>query len=217
MDIANSELISRREYARRKGWVPSYVVDLCQQGRISTWVACPGCDARVNARDAACGCGQQISGAVDFRSARIDPVIADHELAAHKDPTRSGVRDRWAARRGGASPGEPTGKETAPPDGPDGMSYAKAKALREASLAALARLEYEHKSGQLVEVEAVKRNVFAKAREARDALQNARARLAPLLAAENDPARIDQMLAEEFGRVSAALTAAESTETSSQH
>jgi hypothetical protein len=218
MDTSNnSELVSRREYARRKGWVPSHVVTLCQQGRISTWVDCPGCRARVNARDAACICGQPIAGAVDFRTARIDPDIADRELAAHQDPTKAGVRDRWARERGEAQVREPTGKETAPPDSPDGMSYAKAKAQREAFLAGLARLEYEQRSGNLVDIEIVKREVFAKAREARDALQNARARLVPLLAAETDPVRIDEMLAAEFRRLSDEMLRTVHAEHSVQH
>lgn len=198
----NSELVSRREYARRKGWVPSYVVTLCQQGRVSTWVACPGCSARVNARDAACGCGQSIAGAVDFRTARIDPDIADRELAEHRDPTKTGVRERWAEKRGDAPDARPTGKETAPAAAPSGRSFAEAKADREHYMAELARLEYEQKSGALVDIELVKHEVFARAREARDALQNARARLVPLLAAESDPVRIDEMLAAEFRRVS---------------
>ena len=139
---------------------------------------------------------------MDFRKAQIDPAIADAELAASADPTKAGVRERWARERGEPPRREPTGKETAPPEPPGEMSYARAKALREAHLAALARLEYETKSGQLVDVEAVRREVFAKAREARDALQNARARLVPLLAAETDPARIDELLAAEFRRVS---------------
>lgn len=213
---SNSELVSRREYARRKGWVPSHVVTLCQQGRISTWVACPGCGARVNARDAACSCGQPIAGTVDFRTARIDPAIADAELAAHQDPTKIGVRDRWARERGDAPARESTGKETAAPASPDGLSYAQAKAQREAFLAGLARLEYEQKSGSLVDVELVKREVFAKAREARDALQNARARLVPLLAAETDPVRIDEMLAAEFRRVSDEMSRAMHADHSTQ-
>lgn len=90
-------------------------------------------------------------------------------------------------------------------DGPRsgrGAGYAQARAAREVFQAKLAKLEYEQKSGRLVDVEAVRREVFAKAREARDALQNARARLVPLLAAETDAARIDELLAAEFRRVS---------------
>jgi hypothetical protein len=217
MDTNSSELVSRREYARRKGWVPSYVVTLCQQGRVSTWVACPGCGARVNARDAACSCGQPIAGTVDFRTARIDPAIADAELAAHQDPTKNGVRDRWAKERGEAPARESTGKETDAPASQGGLSYAQAKAQREAYLAGLARLEYEQKSGTLVDVEAVKHEVFARAREARDALQNARARLVPLLAAETDPLRIDDLLSKEFGRVSEMLSRHVMAEQSTQH
>lgn len=47
----------------------------------------------------------------------------------------------------------------------------------------------------------VKAEAFTRARQARDALDQGRARLAPLLAAETDPVRCDQILAREFRHV----------------
>lgn len=195
------ELISRSEYARRRGWGPARVTILCKQGRISSWINCPSCSAVVNTRAVTCDCGQAIAGVVDSRAARIDPIIADAEIRARKN-LRIGVREHGKSSAKSAE----GGSLEVPLEVPGDLSYAQEKAAHQFYITRMARLEYEQRLGTLVDVEAVRREVFARAREARDALQNARARLVPLLAAESDPARIDSLLSQEFSRISETLS-----------
>lgn len=64
------------------------------------------------------------------------------------------------------------------------LPIGKAKALKETYLARLRKLEFEEKSGRLVDRDAVEKALFSLAREDRDALVNWPARIAPLIAAE---------------------------------
>jgi hypothetical protein len=66
----------------------------------------------------------------------------------------------------------------------EAMPLAKAKALKETYLARLRRLEFEVKSGRLVDAEAARKAVFDLSRQDRDAWANWPARVAPLIAAE---------------------------------
>jgi hypothetical protein len=64
------------------------------------------------------------------------------------------------------------------------LPISKAKALKETYLARLRKLEFEVKSGSLVEAEAVHRAVFELSRQDRDAWSNWPARVSPLMASE---------------------------------
>jgi hypothetical protein len=64
------------------------------------------------------------------------------------------------------------------------MPFGKAKALKETYLARLRRLEFEVKSGRLVDAEAAKKAVFDLSRQDRDSWANWPSRVAPLIAAE---------------------------------
>jgi hypothetical protein len=64
------------------------------------------------------------------------------------------------------------------------LPLGKAKALKETYLARLRKLEFEEKSGRLVDRDAVEKAIFTLAREDRDALVNWPARAVPLMAAE---------------------------------
>jgi hypothetical protein len=189
------ELISRREYGRRKGWAaPSYVVELCQDGKIPLFAECPACAVICNVRDARCACGQAIAGVVDTKRAKIDPVEADRALAAARHPEKTHVAQRHADARGeGAAAG--AGEELPLDAGdPNVASYAAAKAKREHFAAETARLEYERRIGQLGDLEAMRREMFEIARQVRDSLCNIPDRLAPVLAAEREEARVHHLL-----------------------
>jgi hypothetical protein len=64
------------------------------------------------------------------------------------------------------------------------LPISKAKALKETYLARLRKLEFEVKSGSLVEADVVHRAVFDLARQDRDSWSNWPARVSPLMASE---------------------------------
>lgn len=66
----------------------------------------------------------------------------------------------------------------------EAMPLGKAKALKETYLARLRKLEFEVKSGTLVDAETVKKAVFDLSRQDRDSWTNWPARVSPLIAAE---------------------------------
>ncbi len=73
-------------------------------------------------------------------------------------------------------------------------AFSESRAIKEAYLARLAKLEYEERVGQLVSAEDVKEEAFKLARIVRDALLNIPERLSAELAAETDSHRIHQRL-----------------------
>jgi hypothetical protein len=72
------------------------------------------------------------------------------------------------------------------------LSFSAAQALKENYLARLRQLEFETKSGRLIDAEAACAQVFKLSRAERDALQSWPAQVSPLLAAEFsiDPVRL---------------------------
>ena len=82
--------------------------------------------------------------------------------------------------------------------GTGGINYAESRALREAYQARLAKLEYEERSGKLVNVDHVKVEAFKTHRRIRDALLNIPDRCGPHLAALADPVECHAYLLEEI-------------------
>lgn len=187
------ELVSRREFARRKGWVISSVVEACQAGKISVWVNCPACGSTCNSRAAACTCGQAIAGVVDSSKGKIDPAHAELELARARHPEKAHVTQRWQEQRGGDEqlPLEPA---PTPSVEPTTGSYAAAKASSEHFKALSAEFEFRRKVGEFVPAESSRRAAFQAARWLRDYLNNLSSQLAPQLAAERQPEVCKQML-----------------------
>ena len=205
---AGERYITRREFARRKNWAPSHVVGLCQQGKLSLWVQCPGCGSTCNANAQACdACNHAIAGVVDTKKARIDSQLADAELERAKHPEKAHVAARWADARGDATTATAAPGDELPLDdeprgaGANVASYAQAKADRERYAALQAQLDYERKAGQLGDLEAMRREAFAAARQVRDSLTALPDRLAPVLAAERDVAIVHAALLAEINRV----------------
>ncbi|MGB7422901.1 MAG: HTH domain-containing protein [Comamonas sp.] len=79
-------------------------------------------------------------------------------------------------------------------------SYHVARTLRETEEARIAKLKREEMEGLLIRVSAVEAAWAASLAAVREHLLQLRARLAPLLAAENDPLKIDAMLGEEHAQ-----------------
>jgi hypothetical protein len=75
-----------------------------------------------------------------------------------------------------------------------GPSFAQSRALREAYNARLAKLEFEERSGKLVDIDALKIEAFKVHRRVRDSILNIPDRCAPQLATMTDAAEIHAYL-----------------------
>lgn len=118
----------------------------------------------------------------------IDTEVADQEWSGSTDTTMGAPSH--ASPRGHSVSAQAITDE--PP------KFMESKAKREAFMAELARLEYEEKSGKLVQADDVKREGFRVARIVRDSMLNIADRVASELAAETDPFRVQQRLTQEI-------------------
>ena len=119
----------------------------------------------------------------------VDVAATDALLASSLDPLRGGDR---------------TGKREQPAQG-NAAAYLEAKTQRERAMAAKATLEAEQLAGRLVSVAEVEGAAFTAARQAQEALLAIPDRLASLLAAESEPAKVHDLLSEEIRRVVSAI------------
>lgn len=87
-----------------------------------------------------------------------------------------------------------------------GPSYAQSRAVRELYAAKLLKLEHEERIGKLVPADQVKVDAFKTARTVRDGLLNIPDRVAHILAAETDPARVHHLLSNELRTVLSRLS-----------
>ena len=83
--------------------------------------------------------------------------------------------------------------------------YARSRALNEHYKAALKKLEYDAKAGDLVPRSEVEKEAFECARTCRDAMLNIPNRLSAVLAAETDPHRVETILRDEIQNALTAL------------
>lgn len=172
----SNELISQREYGRRRGVSHVSVHRAIASGRIST-----------------------VDG-------KIDPVQADREWRANTDQSkpRNRITGRPKQVRTPGEPSEPmdfggtgegyTANGTA-------TGYAKARAARELYQAHLTKLELDRRRGVLVRADEVELGAFHMARQVRDQLIALPERVAAILAATNDAAEIQLILDEEIERI----------------
>jgi len=135
----------------------------------------------------------------------IDPEVADRQWAGSTDVSHrpQGLRlvpGEGASRVPSASPGPPeTGVSAGLEDGPRlASSYAASRAAREAYLARLAKLDFEQRSGKLVDADEVRAQVFGLGRRLRDAFLGMPDRLSPVLAGQADQALVHRLLTEEI-------------------
>ena len=87
-------------------------------------------------------------------------------------------------------------------------SYAGSRAARESFLARLAKLDYEERSGKLVDADEVRAQQFALGRRIRNSMRGIPDRLAPILVGQTDAAVVHRMLSEEIERGLAELSKA---------
>ncbi len=173
MGKLKSASMSYRAYARHRGVSPEAVSKAVKTGRITL--------------------GQD---------GKIDPKRADLEWEANTDPSKplNSVSGNPKHRKPLGSPKIPGGDvEAAGSALPGGIPpYLQSRSIREAYLARLSKLEYEEKTGKLVNIDAVRVVGFNAARQARDKLMNMPDRLAPLLAGMDDSHEIHRLLSAEI-------------------
>lgn len=176
------ELVSQREYARRRGVAHTSVRKAIAAGRIST--------------------------SDGTSRGKINPELADREWSENTD--RSKPRNSvGGSPKGRRRPGDPetpmaldggngNGSAVA---GSGGTGYSRARAAREAAQAQLAKLTLDERLGKLVNASEVKLAAFSVARHARDQLLGIPARVAPLLVAVDDRAEIERVLENEIEKI----------------
>lgn len=175
------ELITQREYARRRGISNVSVHEAIKAGRIST-----------------------VAG-------KIDPDLADREWRENTDQSKPRNRITGSPKHARIAGEPPEPMDFGSADGGNGTAsgYAKARAARELYQAQLAKLELDEKRGILVRADEVRLGAFNMARKARDQLIALPERVAAILAAAQDPTEVQRILEEEIERICQEITDAE--------
>lgn len=183
--------VTRAQFARLRRMDMSYVCRLAKKGRLVL--------------------------TADGKRVKVAESIA--LLGATEDPTKDGVRERFAEERGEAQ--LPLGAGTdlnasgeEPGDGavPRGSTAEVRRELLQEQLEAL-KLRREKEAGRLVDAEEVRKAMFEKARVARNALFGLIDVVASRIAAETNPAKVAEILTVEFRRICEELAAGETAPT----
>ena len=176
------ELISLREFARRNNLSPSTVHEAAKAGRISL-----------------------VDG-------KIDPELAAREWIENTDQSKPRNRITGDPKHV-RIPGEPAEPMDFGGGAEGGISagsgYAKARAARELYAAQLSKLELDERRGILVRADEVKLGAFNAARKARDQMIALPERVSAILAATQDPAKVQQVLEQEIERICQEIADAE--------
>lgn len=152
--------LSFAAYARHRGVTHTAVINAVKEGRISCSID-PNTGRRV-----------------------IDPAVADEEWARNTDTTRTphSYKKRAEMRKApnvNLAPHPEAAKDSGVPD------LTKSRAIKEAYLARLLRLEYEKKAGRLVPIDDVVKEVEREYSRVRARLLALAAKLAPEVAIED--------------------------------
>jgi hypothetical protein len=133
-----------------------------------------GCDPKLVRR----GLGQ--GKLIAFDDGSIDPELVGSPWRKGNFREKPGKPGKTRQRRQ-----NPPKTDEQPPAGQNAYeTYGEAQRRKESYLASLRQLEFEVKSGRLVDAATVRNQVFVLAREERDALTGWPAKAAPLMAAE---------------------------------
>jgi hypothetical protein len=168
-------LISKSEFAARRGWAKSYVSKLAKQERL-----------------------------VLTEDGKIDLEATERLLDESADPSKAAVAARHEEARvekDVRSELAVVAETSAAPLQNKGPDFQKARAHREYYLAQLAEAEFHKVQGSLVDRESVTNAAFGAGRMLRDLVFGLCPQLAPQLAAMTDPWEVEKHLAGEFRRV----------------
>lgn len=131
---------------------------------------------------------------------KLDPVVAAQEWEKNTDHTkRYRGNDIRVPLPGQSEPKPPAPTAIRSDDAPaSGPSMMQSRAIREAYQARLAKLDYEERTGKLVDADAVKAEAFKIARTVRDSMLNIPDRVAAEFAGINNTHEIHTRLTEEI-------------------
>lgn len=175
--------MNQSQYAKHRGISQQRVAKLIQQGKIKKGVKKKG------------------------NVYSIDPVKADAELEGNlapinrPKPKKSEPKPKSGKRSKKKDPPQAEMQNTAKEGGTVGMSYNTAHTLHEQYRAALRRLEYEEKKAELIPAESVRKDADALGRLVKGLFTAMPPRTAPLLAAESDPFKVQQMMIKEINQI----------------
>jgi hypothetical protein len=165
----SSELVSLREFARRKNWNPGYAHRLKTQGRLVV-----------------------VDGKVDVEASERALAESADPARAHLTRGRSGGAERdddepvpQAVAPGGAPLSQ-------------NATFNRARTATQVFDAKLKELEFKKRTGQLIDVGEARRLAFTAFRTLRDAILNVPARVQAEFAVETDPLVIATRLQEEL-------------------
>lgn len=120
----------------------------------------------------------------------VDPALAASEWESQTHPTKGGKRGQADEAPPPVTPTD----DPRPTPGGAAATFAQSRAIKEAYLARLAKLEFEEKSAALVKADMVKNEAFKVARLVRDAMLNIPDRVSSELAADTEPFVIHRKL-----------------------
>jgi hypothetical protein len=170
-----TELISYREYARRKGVTLKAVQKAIDSGRITTTLNEKG-------------------------QPKIDPAIADQQWESNTNPAKRQMKIEKAPVHSDSDDASEDALILSLDDNlnESEIDYSTSRALREYYDAKLRKLEYLQKAGELVNAKDLEHLLFERGRIIREALESIPARVANLFAAETDSTKILQHLTKEI-------------------
>jgi hypothetical protein len=181
-----TELVSLREYARRRGVSAMAVSKAAKSGRITL-----------------------VDGKVDVAAADRDwPSNTNPGQLAFKAPPPAAAAEGQGTHEAGDDEGQPPQTEEEKKAQTSTGQYGQARAVREMYNARLAKIEFERETGILVNADTVRVAAFNAARTARDSLLSMPDRLSPVLAGEGNQFEIHRLLSDEIRRICDELASA---------
>ncbi|MBJ2258311.1 terminase small subunit [Pseudomonas psychrophila] len=168
-------VISKTEFAARRGWAKSYVSKLANQDRLVLTE-----DGKV-----------ELEATEALLAESADPSKVAVTARHQQDRIQRGVRSQLSPEVEPTSTAAPQPAISPASKLPD---FQKARAHREYYLAQLAEAEFHKVQGSQVQLEAVKTGAFNAGRLLRDQLLGMPPQLAPELAAMTDPWEIERRL-----------------------
>lgn len=170
--------ISLRQFARNQEWNPGYAHKLKTAGRLV----------------------MVVEGGKEL----VDEAASLARIAASKDLAKGHMADvnaqQRAMHRGTVAPAA-SGMGAMGGGGSTNSTYHQARTAKEVFDAKNAQLNFEERSGRLVDAAQVRSKYEAKVAGLREALRQLPARLAPLVAGESDQAKCLALLREDIDRV----------------
>lgn len=169
------EFVTQTEFARRVGVSQARISTLCSEGMFNGATKKQGRKLLIDVE----------AGKARLRSS-LDPTNESkiRSLIGGGNPKRPEARDdSGGTRSGGVKPV---------------IDFSQARTLNEQYKAAIRKLEYEEKTGKLVDAAKVREAAFSMGRRIRDAMMNIPDRLSAMLAAENDEEIIREHLNREI-------------------